>query len=162
MMTYVSSERAAHYRELLAEVYELAARSRRQSDVEAGTYGSTGARWLAMSAISDSDLTVAAIARRLGLARQAVHRVVDDLVIQGHVRKLPNPDHARAELVSLTPAGRAVLLQLWRDSDRHRAGLLDAAGVTAAEVEATREVLKRLIKAFSAPLEDGFTAGGTP
>src|SRR5205823_1859741 len=76
----MSTEPAADgYRALLAEVYELAGLSRRQSDAEAAIHGSTAARWLTMSTISDTDLTVASIARRLGLPRQAVHRVVDDL-----------------------------------------------------------------------------------
>jgi DNA-binding MarR family transcriptional regulator len=133
---------------LLAEVYELAGRSRRRSDAEAAEFGSTGARWLVMSAISDHDLTVAAIARRLGLARQAVHRVVDDLVRQGHVERLANPDHARSELVSLTPEGRSVWRQMMRSSARHRAGILDSAGVSDKEIEVVRDVLRRMIAAF--------------
>jgi DNA-binding MarR family transcriptional regulator len=133
---------------LLAEVYELAGRSRRRSDAEAAEFGSTGARWLVMSAISDHDLTVAAIARRLGLARQAVHRVVDDLVRQAHVERLANPDHARSELVSLTPDGRSVWRQMMRSSTRHRAGILDAAGVSDEEIDVVRDVLRRMIAAF--------------
>jgi DNA-binding MarR family transcriptional regulator len=146
----MSSNGGDEYRTLLAEVYELAGRSRRRSDLEAAAYGSTAARWQTMSAISDNDLSVAAIARRLGLPRQAVHRVVDDLVAQGHVRKQPNPDHRRSELISLTPAGRVVLQKLWRESDRHRAQLLETAAVTGAELAATRDVLRRLVAAFSA------------
>jgi DNA-binding MarR family transcriptional regulator len=143
-----TSERADRYRELLAEVYELAGRSRRQADAEAAEHGSTGARWLAMSAISGGDLTVASIARRLGLPRQAVHRVVDDLVVQGHVRKVANPDHARSELVSLTPEGRSVLRKLSRASDRHRSGILNAAGVSDDEIEVACDVLRRILTAF--------------
>jgi DNA-binding MarR family transcriptional regulator len=135
---------------LLAEVYELAGRSRRQSDAEAAQRGSTGARWLVLSAISDTDLTVAAVARRLGLARQAVHRVVDDLISQGHVRRRPNPDHVRADLVSLTPDGRAVLRVLVRASNRHRAAVLNAAGVSDDELEVARDVLRRILAAFRA------------
>jgi DNA-binding MarR family transcriptional regulator len=148
LSTVTSSQRADRYRALLAEVYELAGRSRRQSDVEAAAYGSTGARWLAMSAISDRDLTVASIARRLGLPRQAVHRVVDDLVAQGHVEKLPNADHARSELVSLTAEGRSVLRKMRRASDRHRSDLLDAASVSDEEIEMARDVLSRILTAF--------------
>jgi DNA-binding MarR family transcriptional regulator len=150
LQVMASSDRADRYRELLAEVYELAGRSRRQSDTEAAAYGSTGARWLAMSAISDGDLTVASIARRLGLPRQALHRVVDDLVAQGHVRKIANPDHARSELVSLTPEGRSVLGKLWRASDLHRSEILNVANVSDKEIEATCDVLRRILTAFRA------------
>jgi DNA-binding MarR family transcriptional regulator len=151
MLTSMSRDSAAGYRALLAEVYELAGRSRRQSDLEAAAHGSTAARWQTMSAISDDDLTVAAIARRLGLPRQAVHRVVDDLVAQAHVQKLPNPDHARAELISLTDAGRTVLHQLWRESDRHRLELVRAADLSDQDLATAREVLKRLLAAFEQP-----------
>ncbi|MFL6163495.1 MAG: MarR family winged helix-turn-helix transcriptional regulator [Jatrophihabitantaceae bacterium] len=143
-----SPERADRYRELLAEVYELAGRSRRQSDAEAARHGSTGARWLVMSAISERDLTVASIGRRLGLPRQAVHRVVADLVSQGHARKVANPDHARAELVSLTSAGRSIMQKLRRASDRHRSEILTAAQVSDHEIEAAREVLRRILIAY--------------
>jgi DNA-binding MarR family transcriptional regulator len=147
-VTIVEDEQAGRYRALLAEVYELAGRSRRQSNLEASTHGSTGARWLVMSAVSDSDLTVATIARRLGLPRQAVHRVVDDLVTQGHVRKLANPDHARSELVSLTPDGRSLLEVLRLESGRHRSQLLETANVTEEELAAAQQVLRRIIAAF--------------
>jgi DNA-binding MarR family transcriptional regulator len=135
---------------LLAEVYELAGRSRRRSDVEAAEFGSTGARWLVMSAISDRDLSAAAIARRLGLARQAVHRVVDDLVAQGHVARVANPDHVRSDLISLTPEGRSVLRKMWRASDRHRSGILAAADVSDEEIDVARDVLRRILAALRA------------
>jgi DNA-binding MarR family transcriptional regulator len=137
------------YRALLAEVYELAGRSRRQSDAEASVYGSTAARWQTMSALSDNDLTVAAVARRLGLPRQAVHRVVDDLVTQGHVQKRPNPDHVRSELVSLTAEGRSLLHRLWRESDQHRLAILTEARISQADLDTTREVLSRIVTAFN-------------
>jgi DNA-binding MarR family transcriptional regulator len=138
MLTSMLRDSADGYRALLAEVYELAGRSRRQSDLEAAAHGSTAARWQTMSAISDGDLTVAAIARRLGLPRQA----------QAHVQKLPNPDHARAELISLTEEGRTVLHQLWRESDRHRLELVKTADLSEQDLATAREVLKRLVAAF--------------
>ncbi|WP_442914514.1 MarR family winged helix-turn-helix transcriptional regulator [Kribbella sp. NBC_01484] len=104
-----------------------------------------------MSAISDGDLAVAAIARRLGLPRQAVHRVVDDLVAQAHVQKLPNPDHARTELISLTDAGRAVLHQLWCESDRHRLELVRTAELCHRDLATACEALERLPAPFQQP-----------
>ena len=146
----VVSDGADRYRALLAEVYELAGRSRRQSDIEAAAFGSTAARWLAMSAMSEHPMTVAAIARRLGLPRQAVHRVVDDLVAQGHVEKFANPDHSRAELVTLTDEGRLVHSRLAQASNDHRSELLAAAGVSDQELEVARDVLRRILEVFRA------------
>ncbi len=93
-------------------------------------------------------MTVASIARRLGLPRQAVHRVIVDLVDQGHVEKFANPDHARSEFVTLTQEGRAVHRRLARSSDGHRSELLATAGVSERELEMTRDVLKRIIASF--------------
>jgi DNA-binding MarR family transcriptional regulator len=140
---------ADDYRALLAEVYDLAGRSRRRSESEAAVRGSTAARWLVMSAIADEDLTVSAIARRLGLPRQAVHRVADDLVAQQHVRKRVNPGHARSELISLTAQGRSLMSTLRRETDPYRLALLRSAEVTREEVDAARDVIRRLIAAFA-------------
>jgi DNA-binding MarR family transcriptional regulator len=74
---------------------------------------------------------------------------VDDLVEQGHVRKVVNPDHARSELISLTPAGRSVLDKLWRASDRHRSDVLKLAQVSDDELAATRDVLRRILTAVT-------------
>jgi DNA-binding MarR family transcriptional regulator len=52
-------------------------------------------------------LSVAAIARNMGLTRQAVQRVADDLERAGFVRFAPNPHHQRAKLVVLTASGTA-------------------------------------------------------
>jgi DNA-binding MarR family transcriptional regulator len=146
----VSSDRADNYRALLAEVYELAGYSRRQSHIEAAAFGSTAARWLAMSAISDGPMTVASIARRLGLPRQAVHRVVVDLVAHGHAEKLANPDHSRSELVTLTDEGRSVQRNLARASDDHRSAVLAAAAISDRELEMTRDVLRRILEVLRA------------
>ncbi len=54
-------------------------------------------------------MTVAQIARTLGLARQSVQRVADALEGTGLVSYEDNPRHRRARLAGLTPEGRAVL-----------------------------------------------------
>src|SRR5438309_10079220 len=95
---------AEAYRLLVADVYELAGESRRSSDALAGRVGQTTARWHVLSVVSDGPRTVASAARRLGLARQSVQRVVDDLVAAGQLALRDNPDHARAPLVAPTGA----------------------------------------------------------
>jgi DNA-binding MarR family transcriptional regulator len=136
------------YRLLLADVYELAGQSRRTSDALAAELGHSAARWHVLSVVSDGPRTVSSAARRLGLTRQSVQRVVDDLVSAGQLVLRDNPDHARAPLVELTPAGRDTLDTLVRRGDADRTVLLAAAGVTAAELGAAREVLRRLLGAL--------------
>jgi DNA-binding MarR family transcriptional regulator len=64
------------------------------------------------------------------------------------VRKQANPDHARSELISLTPEGRALLSTLRADTDPHRVALLEAAELTREDLETARDVIRRLAAAF--------------
>ena len=73
-------------------------------------WGLTSARWKVLGAIARSDrpLHVAQIARDMGLTRQAVQRIVNELVDEELLELSDNPDHQRARLVSLTRSGRKV------------------------------------------------------
>ena len=139
------------YRLLIADVYELAGESRRTSEELAREAGQSAARWHVLSVVSDGPRTVAGAARRLGLARQSVQRVVDDLVAAGQVALRPNPDHARAPLVEITPTGAATLDRLVRRSDADRAELLRRAGLGRADLDRARVVLRRLLAALHEP-----------
>ena len=69
--------------------------------------GLTSARWQVIGAISleNRNLTVSQIARRMGLTRQSVQRVVNDLVDSKFLTYSENPDHKRAKLIGLTDKG---------------------------------------------------------
>jgi DNA-binding MarR family transcriptional regulator len=136
------------YRLLIADVYELAGLSRRLSDRDAAAHGTTTARWHVLSVVSDRPATVPAIAGRLGLVRQAVQRITDELVAAGELERRDNPAHARSPLVAITAAGRATLDALWADTDRSRTALLASAGVTAAELDRARDSLSRILDAL--------------
>jgi DNA-binding MarR family transcriptional regulator len=69
----------------------------------------TLARWVILDAIEDKPSTVAEVARRRGIARQAVQRVSDLLEREGLAAYEPNPQHRRAKLLRPTPRGRRVL-----------------------------------------------------
>ncbi len=68
--------------------------------------GLTSARWQVLGALADGPLTVAQIARNMGLKRQSVQRLVDVLSEEGIVAFEDNPHHRRAKLVRLTQAGQ--------------------------------------------------------
>ncbi len=46
------------------------------------------------------------LAGRAGITKQSMMQVVDDLEARGYVRRIPDPDDARAKLVTLTPRGK--------------------------------------------------------
>ncbi|WP_369257691.1 MarR family winged helix-turn-helix transcriptional regulator [Geodermatophilus amargosae] len=136
------------YRLLVADVYELAGVSRRTSEAIAATTGQTTARWHVLSVLSGAPATVATVARRLGLTRQSVQRVADDLLTDGLVSRAANPDHRTAPLLAVTDPGRQVLATLVGRGDADRVRVLDAAGTSAEELLACREVLRRLLAAL--------------
>ncbi len=148
MLSTSDEDVLAAYRLLIADVYELAGESRRSSEALARELGQTAARWHALSVVSDQPRTVASAARRLGLSRQSVQRVVDDLAARRLVDLRDNPDHARAPLVALTDRGRATLEALIGRSDADRAAMLDRAGLRPDDLDEAREVIRRLVTAL--------------
>ena len=74
--------------------------------------GLTAAWWQVLGAVLDGPLTVAGIAREMGLARQSVQRIADLLAARGLAEYRPNPAHRRASLVAPTVAGWAAIESL--------------------------------------------------
>lgn len=70
--------------------------------------GLTSARWqvLGTVAMAPTPQPVAHIARDMGLARQSVQRLVNELADAGLVDLKDNPHHKRAKLICLSEAGR--------------------------------------------------------
>ncbi|MBW4581252.1 MAG: MarR family transcriptional regulator [Tildeniella nuda ZEHNDER 1965/U140] len=72
--------------------------------------GLTNARWQTLSELValEKRVTVSELARHLGLTRQAVQRLADDMASDGLVEFIENPGDARAMHLLLTEAGRAM------------------------------------------------------
>ena len=111
---------------LVADVYELAGVLRRDGEAIAKLAGQTQARWQVMSVATAGRLSVAMIARRLGLTRQCVQRVADEIVAEELASYQPNPDHQRSPLLILTDDGQKVLDTI-NDRSRERHLQLAAA-----------------------------------
>jgi DNA-binding MarR family transcriptional regulator len=78
-------------------------------DALAKPAGQTSARWQVLAAAAHATMSVAQIARTLGLARQGVQRLADVLEADRLARYEENPAHLRAKLLVLTPKGRRTL-----------------------------------------------------
>ncbi|WP_163507519.1 MarR family winged helix-turn-helix transcriptional regulator [Fodinicola acaciae] len=104
----------------------------------------TPARWQVLGAIAlaGRSLTVAQIARRMGLTRQSVHATVRRLAEQKLVELLPNADHRRSPVVQLTSTGRTAYANI----DRRQAKWANELGadITIADLETADRVLSAL------------------
>jgi DNA-binding MarR family transcriptional regulator len=100
------------FTEFVVEVAAFGAFITAAGEALARVGGQTLARWVILDAIEDGPATVAQLARRRGIARQAVQRVADLLVVDGLAAYEVNPAHRRAKLVHPTPSGREVLRRI--------------------------------------------------
>lgn len=100
---------------LVVPVSELQVEFLYAAESVAERHGLTPARWQVLGAALAQAQSVADIARTLGLARQSVQRVADDVVELGWGDWATNPRHARAKLLVPTEAGRQVLEATQRD-----------------------------------------------
>ena len=139
------------YRDLIADVYELAGRSRATSDQFASRYGQTAARWHILSVVSDGTHTVPRIAERLGLTRQSVQRVVDELVVDRLLVLTDNPNHRRSRLVKITSTGEKVTIRMFEESSEYRSSALAREGVSVSELDQARRTIRRLIGVVDEP-----------
>lgn len=81
-------------------------------DALAAPTGHTSARWWVLAAVEERPATVSQIARILGVTRQSVQRIADDLTAAGSTRYLPNPQDRRARLLTLTADGQMELARI--------------------------------------------------
>jgi DNA-binding MarR family transcriptional regulator len=95
---------------LILEVFRFNGRLLVAGDRLVSELGLTSARWQVMGAIalSSQPEPVARLARSMGLNRQGVQRIVNELAAEGLVAFRPNPHHRRAKLVVLTDEGRRI------------------------------------------------------
>ena len=74
--------------------------------------GLTAAWWQVLGAVLDEPLSVAQIARKIGVTRQSVQRVADILASDELAEYRPNPAHRRAKLLHPTEQGRVVVRRI--------------------------------------------------
>ena len=129
---------------LILEVFRLNGRLLATGDRLVARLDLTSARWQVLGAIalSPAPEPVARLARIMGLNRQGVQRIVNELAEEGIVAFRDNPHHRRARLVVLTPKGRAAYEAAGRLQQPWAQAL--AQGIEAEDLVAATRLLERV------------------
>lgn len=95
--------------DFILEVFRLNGRLLVSGDRVVAGLGLTSARWQVLGAIAFAPhpQPVSWLARDMGLNRQGVQRIVNEMKDEGLIDFAPNPHHKRAHLVVLSKTGRA-------------------------------------------------------
>ncbi len=108
-------------------------------------FGLTSARWKVLGAIAlaPEPITVPQIARNMGLSRQAVQRLANEMATDDLLTFSDNPHHKRAKLLILSAMGMSIYKKL-QDKQRPWASSL-AKGLEIKNLQVTATVLQNLI-----------------
>jgi len=130
--------------ELILETFRLNGRLLETGDELVRHLGLTSARWQVLGAIEASPvpLSVAHIARNMGLSRQAVQRLANEMEKCGLVRFAPNPHHERAKFVLMTDRGKTAFRSAMTKQQRWAEGL--AEGLSSHSIGDATRMLRQL------------------
>jgi len=104
-----------------------------------------------LRALRDRPAGLTALAGELGVTKQAVARVVDDMRAAGLVEQTPDPDDGRGRLLSLTPRGEAMVTAAVAIGTAYEAELAEELGPRQAR--ALRAGLERIVARSGAQAE---------
>lgn len=140
---------------LIMDVFRLNGRLLVAGDRLVAELGLTSARWQVLGAIAYSERpeSVAWHARTMGLHRQGIQRIVNELEAEGIVEFQSNPHHKRAHLVCLTAKGQqlfeaALALQVpWVNSL--------SSGLKPSDIATAQSVIGHLKTRLEQAIESG-------
>jgi DNA-binding MarR family transcriptional regulator len=138
------SPRALAFGELALESFRLNNRVLAAGDALSADSGMSSARWQVLGTLvqAGGSLSVADVARLMGLQRQSVQRIADRLAADGLIDWADNPRHRRAKLARPTAHGREVLEIL---ETRRSAWADEIVGdLSGEDVEMAVRVMRRL------------------
>jgi DNA-binding MarR family transcriptional regulator len=89
-------------------------------------HGVTVAEWVLMRQLLDAEsLAPSRLAERMGMTRGAVTKLADRLIAKAMLTRTADPEDGRAQTLSLTPAGRALVPVLAALADANDAAFFD-------------------------------------
>ena len=141
--------------DLILETFRLNGRLLLAGDRLVAGVGLSSARWQVVGAIhlAPTPQPVSWLARSMGLNRQGVQRIVNELEAEGLVEFRPNPHHRRAHLVLLTRKGEAA----YAAAERLQTPWVNALakGLQAEEIKAVTGVLQSVRERLEQDLAAG-------
>ncbi len=104
------SEEGQLLTDIVLDVFKLHGLLISEGDKLAEEFDQTSARWKVLGALAtfEDSMTVADIARNMGLTRQAVQRLANELQVDGLLKSEENPNHKRARLMTLSQKGKDI------------------------------------------------------
>ncbi len=136
------TNRGLEFSEFLVEIFRVNGLLLAAGDSLARPAGLTSTRWQVLGAVDHGPVTIAGVARTIGLTRQAVRETVTSLVSLGMIRYEDNPRDRRARLLLLTARGRSAL----RTVERRQATWANevAARTSPTDLHAATAILRDL------------------
>jgi DNA-binding MarR family transcriptional regulator len=67
-----------------------------------------------LARVYDGNSEPSALARALGISKQAVSQLIDTMVMRGYLERTPDPDDRRRMLLTLTPRGEEAATVGWQ------------------------------------------------
>jgi DNA-binding MarR family transcriptional regulator len=136
------------FTEIVLELFKLGGLLVNEGDQMGQEYGVTSARWKILGALflAGEPQTVPQIARRMGLTRQGVQRLVDAMHKDDLLLFSANPDHKRAKLIELSDLGKDIFIKL----DEKQIGWASSrsSDIPQDELETALSVLKKISAAI--------------
>lgn len=132
------------FTDTVLEIFKVSGHLALEGDRLTKDFGLSSARWKVLGALQMTDhlLTVAQVARVMGLTRQAIQRLADAMEKDGLLIYQDNPHHKRARHVVLTKSGKQAYSMIndvqipWANQK--------AKDISVADLEVTLSVLRNV------------------
>ena len=105
----------------------------------------TVAEWVVLRELHDGAQSPSLLAQKMEMTRGAITKLADRLIARKLVARMASPSDGRAQILSLTGQGRALVPQLAALADRNDAEFF--AGLTASDRAALKTLLLKIVKA---------------
>jgi DNA-binding MarR family transcriptional regulator len=131
---------------LIVEIFRLNGVLLREGDRLTEDLAMTSARWQVLGALelAREPLTASQIAREMGLTRQSVQRIVNELGADGFISFSGNPEHRRAKLIAPTGKGRRTFREIMRRQVDWTRRVLAVAAVSERRIREAESVIRKL------------------